>query len=139
MNFSSNMSATAERLIEKYGNDCVLIEVIQGDYDPLVGERTFTEYPHPLKATIQGYQSSDVVPGVIDIDDLVFTVPYTVLDTLIGWFAYYYNQVNFAAEEIDEAKSLEIEYNNKRWIVQSIYRTVAQNNTILINLRMRSK
>lgn len=68
--FRDNMRNVAHRLIDKYGTDIVLYEAVPGAYDPSTGKNGISYKPHNVKAHIAPYQSSEIVQGVIDINDI---------------------------------------------------------------------
>ena len=70
MAFRDNMRSVADKLITKYGMDLILHEAVPGVFDPNTGKNTTTFIDHPIKGHVEPYSSSEIVPGVINIDDI---------------------------------------------------------------------
>jgi hypothetical protein len=71
--FLHSMQAAAKKLIDKYGTDITLIEHIRGEYNPDTGEYDTMTVNYPTKAHIGQFDSSLVVAGVVNADDLKLT------------------------------------------------------------------
>jgi len=69
MSLSKSLYNTAKKLINKYGSDVTLTTSAKGAYDPLKGTYASTPTDTPTKAFISNVGSSDIVEGVINIDD----------------------------------------------------------------------
>jgi len=69
MALANNLYKTAKRLIDKFGSDVTLHTFSSGVYDPLTGSNASTATDTPTKAFISSVGSSNVVEGVINIDD----------------------------------------------------------------------
>ena len=70
-----NLQRMSDRLIGKYGNTITLFEVTtQGAIDFDTGIPANTYHPHPLKAVAMPYHTSELIPNVIDIDDVRFMI-----------------------------------------------------------------
>jgi len=70
MSFASKMRASAKKLIDKYGTDMILVEVQPSIYDPTSGEAPSREILHQVRGHISRFDSSLIVGGVVNMDDL---------------------------------------------------------------------
>jgi hypothetical protein len=68
--FLTKMQKVAKKLIDKFGSDVAIIEVIRDAYNPDTGEMEEFELEHPTKAHISNFDTSLVVAGVVNMEDL---------------------------------------------------------------------
>ena len=71
--------ATAERLIAKYGSDVQVEGHSHNHYDPATGDVSGDIDAYQTKAFLSNIHNSDIIEGVIDIDDLKALFAFTAL------------------------------------------------------------
>jgi hypothetical protein len=79
------MTELARRLIDKYGTDVVVLEPQAGPFDPSTGERLTHDAPHKAKAHITHWGTDELIPGVINMDDLKIYLASEDYFPAIGW------------------------------------------------------
>ena len=70
MSFLTKMQRVAKKLIDKYGDDGLLVENVRGVFDPDSGEYDVYTTKTATKMFIQDFDDSLVVAGVVNMDDL---------------------------------------------------------------------
>lgn len=106
------ISEISEALAE-YGSDINLIQVVEGEYDPITGETSKVDLITPMKAFLPNKATSSVISN----SQIVTTSSYDII------FQIYHD------EEITE--SWEIEYKDDTYEIVLIDSTVLQNETLL--------
>ena len=115
---ADNFRKLADRLITKWGMDITMVETVKGDFNPDTGKYDTTDTLHTIKGHIEPYKSSDVVPGVINIDDLRILV---------------------YAADYQVTKDWEVLFDNKKHRIINVSRTVTQNKKVVYELQCRSR
>ena len=105
-----------QEALAEYGSDIVLIEIIEGDYDPISGDVLKVEVLTPTKAFLPSKMTSSLLSN----SQIVTTSSFDMV------FQLYHNGT------ID--KSWEIEYNNHNYEIVLIDSTVLQNETLIYEI-----
>ena len=92
MAFKDNMRATVDKLIKKYGMDLILHEAVPGEYDPATGKNATTFIEHKIKGHVEPYRSSEIIEGVINIDDLKILIYADNWSLSKDWYLSAYNE-----------------------------------------------
>jgi len=116
--FANNMKKVTDKLTKKFGDTITLVEIIQGDYNPDTGLVDETEIDHIVRGVISSYNTSDILPESVNVDDLMVMV---------------------YANDYDLDKSWNVRYNNKVWNIIAVSRLSTQDETIYYKLQIRSK
>ncbi len=114
--FHDNMTALADKLIPKYGDDITLIKKGNVTYNPNTGDDSSTDTSYPTKGYVSNYVLSDIDDIKVKIDDLRVLVR---LD-----------------DEV--TKDWELLYQGKIWQVIDVTRIRTQNYTITQALQVRA-
>lgn len=88
MSFTVRAYNTAKKLIDKYGDTITIIDRTQTAYNPNTGEYDSVEVDTPTKGVVSNFDTSEIVEGVINIDDIqvLLYAPYITPE-----FDFYYN------------------------------------------------
>jgi len=120
MSFSSSMSKTAKKLIDKYGNNVVVIHKHDCVWEPSLGENVCQETLYPYKASISNYSSQELQSEYVSVDDLKATIQ---------------SAVNIKKTDADE--EFMVEYDGKRWKIINIEIVTTQDKIIIQKLQIR--
>ncbi len=112
---SSTLKSTAKRMIGKYGDSVVLVEVVKGEYDPQVGDTTDTVTNYAMKGSVSNYGIEEMASAAINQGDVALLVS-TDLVVNNDW---------------------RVEYDGKVWQVIAISPTSAQDTVIVRRLQLR--
>lgn len=115
---ADNLRGVSQRLINTYGSDIILLEVVQGAFDTTTGLYNQTIEQHETRGHIGGYTSSELVDGVVDIKDI---------------------KVLVYADSFDITKVWGVEYDGMKYNILNISKTTAQNESIIYILQCRAK
>lgn len=74
--FSTRLSSTAVKTINKYGNSGTLEEVTLGEYNPDIGRQPEIKVSHEVKYVKEDYSSFDRVNGLVGINDFKATIAF---------------------------------------------------------------
>lgn len=70
MSFTTNAYNLAKKMIDKYGDTVTLIDISQSVYDPDTGAYESIEQNIPTKGVVSNFDTSQIIPGTINIDDI---------------------------------------------------------------------
>ena len=68
--FADSMRSLTDNLTKKFGDSVTLQEPTQGAYNPATGRNDNTYKTHDITAVVSSYNSSDIIQGVIEENDL---------------------------------------------------------------------
>ena len=117
MSFSTTVKKATKRLIDKFGSSITLTEVVKGIYDPITGETVDVKTPHIINGLIEEYKSSEIIPNVIDIEDL---------------------RVMLYASDFALNKSWTVTHDSKEWKIINLSKLNTQNTLVYYELQIRS-
>ncbi len=112
------LTATANSLIDKYGNDGTL-DLNDASYDPITGETTGVASTISLKYTAENYQDHELVEGAVLSGDSKLTIKANnsgVIPTKNMFF---------------------LDYTNVKFAIMSVTPTGTQNAVIIYELQVR--
>ena len=115
---ADKLRATAHKLIDKFGNSMVLNEIVEGGYDVIAGENTKIVTPHNVIGVISPYSTSEILEGVIDINDA---------------------KVLLYADNYLIDKGWTLEFDTDVFEIMNVSQTTAQNKKIVYELQCRSR
>jgi len=121
--FADDMLTIARDLINAYGDDAVLVEVIPGIYDPLVGTKNDTFIDHNIKLVQE------------DVSSLKFTGEDSPRIELIQNSSIKFSFVS----DIVVLANYFIRYNNKIYEITSAKPITTQNTTVLWEILAKTK
>ncbi len=116
--FADNMQKTATRLLNKFGNAIEYVKVTTGGYDVDIGDNVKTTESHMIQGLLMPYASSDLIPGVISIDDVKLSLP---------------------VQSFTPSKEDHIIVDGKSWKVMAVVLTTSQDKSILYQIQLRSQ
>ena len=109
------MKAVAKRLTTKYGDSIVLVEFVNGGYNPATGENSTTETLYPLPASITSFVAGQYPSDSVQIDDL-----FALIET-----------------DLVPNRTWQVDYNKERLRVIRVQKVNAQDTTIIYKLQLR--
>jgi len=68
--FALRIINVSKKLISKFGSNIKLVEFQQGAFNPDTGKITKAPIEHDVRAHFANYDSSEVVKGLVDLDDV---------------------------------------------------------------------
>jgi len=114
--FSDNMRALTDKLTKKFGDTVTLQEPVQGAYNPDTGRNTNTYTDHVIKAVISSYDSTDIIQGVIEMNDL---------------------RVFLYAKDFTPQKEWTVEYQGDKYSTVHVSRLSTQDKNVYYELQVR--
>ena len=83
--FADNMRSLTDNLTKKFGDSVTLHEPSVSGYDPIHGRNIETSVTHSITAVVSTYDSSDLIDGVIEMDDLSIMIYADSFKIDKGW------------------------------------------------------
>ena len=114
--FSTRAISTADRLIDKYGDDVTLINRYDCVYNPTTGKEICTEDNYPVKGSVSAYTIQEAESENVTVDDL------RVLTRI----------------PLEIQKTWQVSYDNKLWEVIDVTKIRTQNDTVTQALQIRA-
>lgn len=71
MTLDATARKTAFNLLNKFGKDCALVRVSEGEYDPQTGSASTTETSYPIKAYLDQPNRQELASGLVTQTDEV--------------------------------------------------------------------
>jgi len=116
MSFSSSMKSTANNLLNKYGDDVVLVRRYDCEYNPNTGKDECSTEEIPMVGSVSNYSIQELSDASINEGDLSLTLETDVVLTV----------------------DYSVLYKGKEWHTVSLKTVSAQNLTIIYKLQIRS-
>ena len=116
--FADNMRNVANSLINKFGSDIELVEIIQGIMNPDTGMPDVQFHSYHIKAHVSPYEANQIEKDVIDINDI---------------------RVLIYADVFDISKKWVLKYDGQGYEIINMNRTTAQNKRIVYELQCRGR
>jgi len=70
---NTDWARVVDDLLKRFGDDGLIVTKTRGTYDPQIGEAPVTETTTQALLHIRNVKSSELIPGVIEMNDAVIT------------------------------------------------------------------